>query len=115
MREVWRDGRGQMREVWRGGADRGVPGRQCGCAVVAEVCGLGDERAARGQMYTGAVGRGAGRGIPGQRGADERGVAGGNKKSLQSKKQYSKKDTGVALATSSRRDTAGGGLAALYQ
>ena len=51
----------------------------------------------------------------GSEGADERGVAGGNKKSLQSKKQYSKKDTGVALATSSRRDTAGGGLAALYQ
>lgn len=55
------------------------------------------------------------RGGAGSEGADERGVAGGNKKSLQSKKQYSKKDTGAALATSSRRDTAGGGLAALYQ
>ena len=31
------------------------------------------------------------------------------------KEQYSKKDAGAALATSSRRDTAGGGLAALYQ
>lgn len=47
-------GAGSEWRAARGGADRGVPGRQCGCAVVAEVCGRGDERAARGQMYTGA-------------------------------------------------------------